>query len=98
MAAQSCAASAYIKYLLTIFLIFSTLIVVMDAKRDKFRKLAKQRGNRILNDIRLVGNLSNTNNYAYTDQDVYKIFSTIEQELKIAKLKFQSSKKREIKL
>jgi hypothetical protein len=70
----------------------------MNDKRDKFRKLAKQRGDRILNDIRLLGNLSNTNNYTYTDQEVYKVFSTIEQEMKIAKLRFQSSKKREIKL
>ena len=70
----------------------------MDTKNDKFKRLAKQRGDRVLNDIRLIGNLANTNNYTYTDQEVNKVFSTIEQELKVAKLRFQSSKKREIKL
>jgi len=70
----------------------------MSTKNDKFKRLAKQRGDRILRDLRLLGNLSNTNNYSYSDQEVSKVFNVIEQELKVARVKFQSSKKREIKL
>jgi hypothetical protein len=70
----------------------------MDDKNDKFKRLAKQRGERILNDLRLLGNLSNRNNYSYSDQEVSRVFSTIEQELKAARGRFNQSKKREIKL
>ena len=71
---------------------------MMDTKNDKFKRLAKQRGDRILRDLRLLGNLSNTNNYFYTDQEVSKVFNIIEEELKVARLRFKGNKKREIKL
>lgn len=70
----------------------------MDVKNEKFKRLAKQRGERVLKDIKLISNLSNTNNYSYTDQEVSKVFSAIEEELKIARLQFRRSHKREIKL
>lgn len=71
---------------------------MMDSKHNKFKRLAKQRGDRILKDLRLLGNLSNTNNYAYTDQEVAKVFAIIEQELKVARTRFRGNKNREIKL
>lgn len=67
-------------------------------KNTNFRRLAKSRGERVLKDLRLLGNLSNTNNYEYTDSEVNVIFSTIEEELKIAKLSFKKYKKRGIRL
>ena len=67
-------------------------------KRANFRRLAKSRGERVLKDLRLLGNLSNSNNYEYTDSEVSAIFSTIEEELKIAKLGFRKNIKRGIKL
>lgn len=71
----------------------------MDSKkRANFRRLAKSRGERVLKDLRLLGNLSNSNNYEYTDGEVSTIFSTIEEELKIAKLGFRKNIKRGIKL
>lgn len=68
-----------------------------ETKNERFKRLAKQRGDRVLNDVHLLGNLSNRNNYDYSEAEVRKLFGAIEEELKIAKSKFVSSKKREIK-
>lgn len=59
-------------------------------KRDKFVRLAESRVLKTIKDIRLIGNLSNKNNYAYTDKDVSKIISALEQEIKSMKVKFSS--------
>lgn len=57
----------------------------MRDKREKFIQLAERRVSRLLRDLRLVGNLGNKNNYSYTSEDVRKIFSAIESELRIAR-------------
>ena len=63
----------------------------MRDKQQKFIEIAEKRVNRVLEDIRLVGNLSNRNNYSYQDADVSKIFGAIETELKSAKKRFEVS-------
>lgn len=68
-----------------------------DNKNDKFKRLAKTRGDLAVRYLRLLGNLSNTNNYEYTDDEVRKVFAVIEEELKHSKMRFSSRKKREIK-
>lgn len=55
------------------------------------------RGDRALKDIRLLGNLSNRNNYDYSETDIKKLFSELDEELRSAKARFTSNKKREIK-
>ena len=67
-------------------------------KSDKFKRLATQRGERILRDLRLLANLSNRKNYEYTDEDVKKLFTAIEDELKSAKYSFMRNKNRGISL
>jgi hypothetical protein len=69
-------------------------------KQAKFRRLAKQRGDRILKDMRLLGNLSNKNNYTYSEAEVKKLFATLEEELKYARSRFHKnfSRHREIDL
>ena len=62
-------------------------------KRERFEKVAVARTNKILNDLRLLGNCSNKNNYAYTDADIKKIFSAIENEIKKTRSKFLGVKK-----
>ena len=57
-------------------------------KRERFKKVAVARTNKILNDLRLLGNCSNKNNYQYDEKDLKKIFSAIENELKKTKAKF----------
>jgi hypothetical protein len=69
-----------------------------ESKHNKFKRLAKLRGERALNDLRLVANLSNKKNYEYTDDDVKALFSALEEELRVAKLGFIKNKKRGIKL
>lgn len=68
-----------------------------ESKRQRFQRLAKLRGERALRDVQLLGNLSNRNNYEYSDQDVRKLFSILDDELKTAKSRFASKKKREIR-
>lgn len=69
-----------------------------ESKHNKFKRLAKLRGERALNDLRLVANLSNKKNYEYTDDDVKALFNALEEELRVAKLGFIKNKKRGIKL
>lgn len=59
-------------------------------KRENFVRLAEARTNKILEMVRLLGNLSNTSNYSYTKQDVDKIFNTLEKELAETKKRFDT--------
>ena len=64
-----------------------------EGKRDpraKFVALANARVSRAINDIRLVGNLSNRKNYEYTDDEARKILKVLEIEVDILKEKFRS--------
>lgn len=62
-------------------------------KTERFKRVAENRTNKIINQIRLLGNCSNRSNYEYSEEDVKKIFSAIESELKEAKLKYQTKAK-----
>ena len=59
-----------------------------ETKRDRFIRIAEARTNKTLDSIRLLSNCSNKVNYEYTDEDVKKIFTAIERELKSAKNMF----------
>ena len=61
---------------------------IQETKRDKFVRLAEARTNKIIDMIQLLGNCSNLGAYDYTQQDVDKIFTAIENELREAKKKF----------
>lgn len=69
-----------------------------DLKRERFRKIAENRTNKILDDLRLLGNCANKSNYAYTEEEVKKIFNSIENELKMTKLKFNEKRNDRFKL
>lgn len=62
-----------------------------ETKRDKFVRLAEARTNKIIDMIQLLGNCSNSSAYDYTQKDVEKIFSTIENEVREAKKKFNKA-------
>jgi hypothetical protein len=62
----------------------------MIEKRDKFVTLAEKRVNRAIKDLRLIGNLSNKNNYSYTASDIQKILLTLDQEVKNLRSKFST--------
>lgn len=59
-----------------------------ETKRQKFIRLAEKRTNRILDTLDLLGNLSNTNNYEFTQKDVDKIFKAIESSVSETKRTF----------
>lgn len=59
-----------------------------ESKRDKFVRLAEARTNKILDMLRLLGNCSSKSSYDYTDEDVKKIFSVLEKEMKNTKNRF----------
>lgn len=62
----------------------------MEEKKERFVRIAEKRTNKILEQLRLLGNCSNKNNYFYTDEDVKKIFTVVECELKNTKARFNS--------
>ena len=61
----------------------------MENRKQKFQRLAEKRVNRILNELRLIGNLSNRANYSYELKQVNKIFKAIQGEVDFLKLKFK---------
>jgi len=61
---------------------------MQESKREKFVRLAENRTNKVLEMIRLIGNLSNKTVYDYSPQDVEKIFKAIETETALAKKQF----------
>jgi hypothetical protein len=68
-------------------------------KREKFKRFAVKRTNNVLNQLRVLGNLSNRSAYEYTEEEVTKVFSEIEKVVKEAKSHFHFSKKnKEFKL
>lgn len=62
-------------------------------KAGKFQMLAERRVNNAIKNLRLVGNLSNKNNYHYTDDDIRKIMNALDGELKDLRSKFAKSKR-----
>lgn len=59
-----------------------------ETKRQKFVRLAEARTNKIIDMLQLLGNCSNSSAYDYTQEDVDKIFSAIESEVKESRKKF----------
>ena len=72
----------------------------MEEKREKFKRLAESRTNKVIDMLGHIGNLSNQSNYEYTAKDVNKIFSSIEKALDVQRERFNSnlSKRRRFKL
>ena len=62
--------------------------------RDNFKRLAESRMDKALKSIRLVGNLSNRNNYSYNDDEAKKLVKALEDEVKLVKSKFSVSEAR----
>tara|TARA_Y100000310_G_scaffold78020_1_gene74590 strand:+ start:1129 stop:1362 length:234 start_codon:yes stop_codon:yes gene_type:complete len=69
-----------------------------ETKGQKFKRIASKRANRILEDIRLLGNCSNKAVYSFDDKQISQMFSAIEKELKETRNLFNKNKKRKISL
>lgn len=57
-----------------------------------FRRLATMRTNNALKYIRLIGNLSNKSNYAYSLTDTKKIFDALREALNETEKRFEEAK------
>ena len=62
--------------------------MTQETKRQKFVRLAEARTNKILEMMRLLGNCSSKSNYDYSEEDIRKIFTALEKEMKNTKNKF----------
>ena len=63
----------------------------MRDKRDRFVELAQSRVTKATQTIRLIGNLANPNNYAYSEDDAQKILAALDGEIRLLKVKFQTA-------
>jgi hypothetical protein len=64
----------------------------MESRSEKFKRVATKRTIELLEKIRILGNCSNKSTYEYTDEDVIKIFKSLEKQLEIMKAKFSNKK------
>lgn len=71
-----------------------------ETKSAAFKRLAGNRTNNAIQNIRLLGNLSNKNNYNYAEEDIKRIFNSLDEECKLARSKFliAMKKKKKFKL
>ncbi|MCM3572283.1 hypothetical protein M3172_03710 [Mesobacillus subterraneus] len=60
----------------------------MNTKAENFKRLAEKRVTECVKKIRLISNLSNKNNYEYTEEQTKKIIRALEIEILILKEKF----------
>jgi hypothetical protein len=69
-----------------------------ETREERFKRVAARRTNDILRRIRILGNCSNRSGYAYKEEDIQKIFSAIEAELRSAKVLFTNRRKTNFQL
>ncbi len=69
----------------------------MRDKRIRFVELAQARVTKATQILRLIGNLSNPNNYQYSDEDAQKIIAALDAEMKLLKAKFRTAASRQAK-
>jgi hypothetical protein len=66
--------------------------------REKFVRLANKRTNKVLESLRVLGNLSSRKRYDYESSDVKKIFKAIDDELKRIKALFETTSLQDFQL
>jgi hypothetical protein len=61
-------------------------------RNQRFKRIASKRTDIILRYLYLLGNCSNKSTYSYTEEDIRKIFSAIDEQLRVTKSKFKNGK------
>jgi hypothetical protein len=69
-----------------------------EAREERFKRLATARTNAVLDKLRILGNLSNKQLYNYSGEDIDKIFSAINKQIREIRAKFQPEKEQRFKL
>lgn len=69
-----------------------------ETRKDRFKRIASKRTNEVLDKIRILGNCANKSSYDYADEDVSKIFSEVDKQLKLTRARFFSGKRQRFRL
>ena len=69
-----------------------------ETPEQRFKRIAEVRTNAVLDRLRILGNLSNKQMYSYSEEDIKKIFSAIDKQVKEVRAKFNSQKEKKFKL
>ena len=71
-----------------------------ETREEKFKRVASRRVQEILHKLKLLRNCADRANYSYADEQINKIFRTIDEEWKTVKVEFNKhkSKKKEFRL
>ena len=67
----------------------------MENKNERFKRLAEKRTRKVLNEIRVLSNLSNKGLYDYTPDQLRRIFSAIRDSLAKAEARFKGDQRRD---
>lgn len=70
----------------------SNNVKMSNKNRQRFLKLTNNRVNAAINQIRLVGNLSDKRYYDYSEEEAKSIINTLKKELKKTENRFSSQK------
>ncbi len=66
---------------------------VQETKDQRFKRIAARRTQTVLEALRKLGNCSNKGTYAYSSDDISKIFEAVDSEIKRIKSLFSSKTK-----
>jgi len=69
-----------------------------ETPEQRFKRVAEARTNAVLDKIRILGNLSNRQMYSYSEEDINKIFSAINKQLREVRVRFNSQRQEKFKL
>lgn len=61
-------------------------------KEQRFKRIASKRTEKVLDEMRKLGNCSNRGTYSYSGEDIKKIFNAVESELKRIKALYIATK------
>ena len=62
-------------------------------KSKRFKRLASSRTSEVLDKLRILGNCADRRTYSYTDEEIDRIFKSIDEQVKIIKSQFKKPKK-----
>ena len=69
-----------------------------ETSEQRFERLATLRTNAVLDKLRILGNLSNKQMYEYTEEDVDKIFSVINRQVREVRSRFNTRRREKFRL
>ena len=67
----------------------------MESRNERFKRLAEKRTRKVLNEIRVLSNLSNRGLYDYSPEQLKKIFGVIKVAIAKAEGRFRGDGKKE---